>query len=136
MPGRDHESVAAWNDHRQNEGTRVMTFMDKAKDLASKVGDKATQVAGELADKAGPLADKAKPLAEKAKPLLAEKAGPLAEKAGNLAAKGVSAAASSVDKATGGKYHDRIETVTGKLGDVLNRDGGTAPTEEPRPDQP
>jgi hypothetical protein len=96
-----------------------MTFIDKAKDLASKAGDKASQVAGELAEKAGPLA---------------EKAAPLAEKAGSLAAKGVSAAASGVDKATGGKYHDRIETVTGKLGEALNRDGHTDPTEEPKPD--
>ncbi|HEY0808421.1 MAG TPA: antitoxin [Pseudonocardiaceae bacterium] len=105
------------------QGRLNMTFMDKAKDLASKVTDKANQVAGELADKAGPIAEKAKPLAEKA--------APLAEKAGNLAAKGVSAAASSMDKATGGKYHDRIETVTDKLGEALNRDGRTGPTEEP-----
>jgi hypothetical protein len=41
-----------------------------------------------------------------------------------------------MDKATGGKYHDRIETVTGKLGDVLNRDSNTDPTEEPNPNQP
>ena len=99
-----------------------MTFLDKAKDLASKVGERANQVAEELVDKAGPLAEKAKPLAEKAKPL-AEKAAPYAEKAATLAAKGVSTAASTVDKATGGKYHERIENVSGKLGEALNRDG-------------
>lgn len=99
-----------------------MTFKDKAKDLAGKMGDRAKVAAGDLAEKAGPLAEKAKPLAEKAKPL-AEKAGPLAEKAGHLAAKGVSAAASSMDRATHGKYHDKIENVSGKLGKALNRDG-------------
>ena len=88
-----------------------MSFLDKAK-----------QVAEDLVEKAGPLAEKAKPLAEKAKPL-AEKAAPYAEKAADLAAKGMSSAASTMDKATGGKYHDRIETVTGKVAEVLNRDG-------------
>jgi hypothetical protein len=106
----------------------AMTFMDKAKDLASKVTGRANQVANDLAEKAGPIAEKAKPLAEKA--------APLAGKAGNLAAKGVTAAASSVDKATGGKYHDRIETVTGKLGEVLNRDGHTNPPGTEKPEQP
>jgi hypothetical protein len=113
-PGESSPAPRAISD----EGS-AMTFIDKAKDLASKAGDKASQVAGELAEKAAPLA---------------EKAAPLAEKAGSLAAKGVSAAASGVDKATGGKYHDRIETVTGKLGEALNRDGHTGPTEEPKPD--
>lgn len=88
-----------------------MSFLDKAK-----------QVAEDLVEKAGPLAEKAKPLAEKAKPL-AEKAAPYAEKAADLAVKGVSSAASTMDKATGGKYHDRIETVSGKVAEALNRDG-------------
>jgi len=114
--------VAAWNNQLTSKGPDDMTFMDKAKDLASKVTDKANQVAEELAEKAGPLAEKAKPLAEKA--------APLAEKAGNLAAKGVSAAASSVDKATGGKYHDKIETVSGKLGEALTRESPTNPTDD------
>jgi hypothetical protein len=120
-------AVVGGNMEQQADEQRTpeMTFMDKAKDLASKVTDKANQVAEDLAEKAGPLAEKAKPLAEKA--------APLAEKAGNLAAKGVSAAASSMDKATGGKYHDRIETVTGKLGEALNREGRTNPTEDQDP---
>lgn len=101
-----------------------MAFMDKAKDIAAKMSERANQVAGDLAEKAGPLAEKAKPLADKAKPL-ADKAAPYAEKAATLAAKGVSNAASTVDKATGGKYHDRIETVSTKLGDALNRNGTT-----------
>ena len=48
-----------------------------------------------------------------------------------MAAKGVSNAASSVDKATGGKYHDRIENVSGKLGEALNRDGRPERNEGP-----
>jgi phage-related tail protein len=105
-----------------------MSFLDKAKDMASKVAD-------DLAGKAGPLGEKAKPLAEKAKPL-AEKAAPYAEKAATLAAKGVSSAASTVDKATGGKYHDRIESVSGKLGDALNRDGRSTKQEPGAPSAP
>lgn len=95
-----------------------MSFLDKAK-----------QVAEDLVEKAGPLAERAKPLAEKAKPF-AEKAAPYAEKAAGLAAKGVSTAASTVDKATGGKYHDKIENVSGKVAEALNRDGHAGPKKE------
>jgi hypothetical protein len=94
-----------------------MGFLDKAKDLASK-----------MTEKAGPLAEKAKPYAEKA--------APYADKAATLAAKGVSEAASRMDKATGGKYHSKIETVSGKLGDALNRDGTTERTAEPGKSEP
>ncbi len=62
--------------------------------------------------------DKAKELAGQAK----GKAEELAEKAGPSAAKGLDAAKSSLDKATGGKYHDRIESVSGKVEGVLKRD--------------
>jgi antitoxin protein of toxin-antitoxin system len=96
---------------RIEEGDARMGLRDKAKDLATKVTHKATEVAGELADKAGPLAEKAKPLAEKAKPL--------AEKVKPLAAKGISVAASSANKVTGGKYHDKIDNMSEKLGNVL-----------------
>lgn len=98
-----------------------MSFLDKAKDMASKVAD-------DLAGKAGPLSEKAKPLAEKA--------APYAEKAATLAAKGVSSAASTVDKATGGKYHDQIESVSGRLGDALNRDGRATKPESGSPSTP
>ncbi|MER7013332.1 antitoxin [Saccharopolyspora sp. NPDC000359] len=62
--------------------------------------------------------DKAKELANQAK----GKAEELAEKAGPSAAKGLDAAKSSLDKATGGKYHDKIETVSGKVEGVLKRE--------------
>ena len=79
--------------------------------------DKAKQVAEELVEKPrGPDGARrpSRAVAEKAKPL-AEKAAPYAEKAADLAVKGVSSAASTMDKATGGKYHDRIENVSGKV---------------------
>lgn len=89
-----------------------MGFLDKAKDLASK-----------MSEKAGPLAEKAKPYADKA--------APYTGKAATLAAKGVSEAASRVDKATKGKYHSHIETASGKLGDALNRHGNAQHHDEP-----
>lgn len=54
-----------------------------------------------------------------------DKAAPLLEKASVLAAQGLDAAASSIDKATGGKYHDQIEDVSGKVGGMLERVKGS-----------
>ncbi|RRO15453.1 antitoxin [Saccharopolyspora rhizosphaerae] len=68
--------------------------------------------------------DKAKHVADQAK----VKAEELAEKAGPSAAKGLDAAKSSLDKATGGKYHDKIESVSGKVEGVLKR-GSAGPAE-------
>lgn len=53
-----------------------------------------------------------------------EKAGELAHKAGPGAAKGVDSAKAQLDKATGGKYHDRIENVSGKVQDALKKAQG------------
>lgn len=61
--------------------------------------------------------DKAKGLADQAK----GKAGELAEKAGPGASKGIDAAKERVDKATGGKYHDQIESVSNKVEGVINK---------------
>ncbi|MCP3800275.1 hypothetical protein NLX83_13505 [Allokutzneria sp. A3M-2-11 16] len=77
-----------------------MGFLDKAKELAN-----------QAKDKVGPLAEQAK-----------EKAGPLAEKAGGAAARGVDLAASKLDRATRGKYHDKIENVSTRLENVLDPD--------------
>lgn len=81
--------------------------------------------------------DKAKDLANQAK----GKAEEMAEKHGPQAAKGVDAAKSQLDKATGGKYSDKIEGVSNKVQDALNRDqnnGGTGSTgnEQGGPDGP
>ncbi|MDA3650020.1 antitoxin [Saccharopolyspora indica] len=80
--------------------------------------------------------DKAKELANQAK----GKAEELAEKAGPSAAKGLDAAKSSLDKATGGKYHDKIENVSGKVEGMLKREhpDGQQPkaTDDKGPQQP
>ncbi|GAA2828999.1 Rv0909 family putative TA system antitoxin [Crossiella cryophila] len=68
--------------------------------------------------------DKAKELAEQAKEKAAEFAqSPAGDKARELAAKGVDAAASGIDKVTGGKYTDKIETVSNKVEGFLDKDG-------------
>jgi hypothetical protein len=84
-----------------------MNLVDKAKDFASQAKEKADEVRGDLT----------------------EKAGPLAEKAAGIAAKGVTVAAARVDQATGGKYRDKIENVSGKLNEVLTREGHTGESE-------
>ncbi len=93
-------------------------FLHKAGDLAEQAKEKAGPLAEQAKEKAGPLAEQAK-----------EKAGPLAEKAKDAAAKGVNIAAERIDSATGGKYSERIDTVTDKLSGALGKDdapGGTA----------
>jgi hypothetical protein len=84
----------------------------------SKITEKATELAGQAAQAAGPAIDKAKEVAGE----LAEKAGPLVEKAAGIAAQGVSAAAEQIDKVTGGKYADKISSVSSKIEDALDRD--------------
>ncbi|APU12731.1 MULTISPECIES: antitoxin [Actinoalloteichus] len=65
--------------------------------------------------------DKAKELAAQAR----EKAGSVAEKAGDAAAKGVSVVADKADDVTGGKYTEKIESVSEKVEKVLDPDGST-----------
>jgi hypothetical protein len=103
----------------------------------SKITDKAAEIAAQIAAAAGPAKEKATELAATAAaaaaPLAAQakgKAAGLAERAGEVGAKGVSALAEGLDKATGGKYSDRISSVTSKLEDRL--DPGT-PTDTPPP---
>lgn len=79
--------------------------------LAAQIKEKAAELAGQAAAAAGPLAAQAK-----------DRAAELAEKASEAAAQGVSALAESLDKATGGKYSDRISSVTAKLEERLDRD--------------
>lgn len=73
------------------------------------------------------MMDKVKRLASQAR----EKTGPLAKQAKETTAKGVDAAASGVDKATGGRFHDRIEGVSNKVDQALDRDAGKGP-EKPK----
>lgn len=71
-----------------------MSFFDKAKELAEQARDKANELAN----------------------------GPAGDKARELAAKGVDAAASGLDKVTGGKYHDKIESVSSNVEGYLKRE--------------
>jgi hypothetical protein len=111
-------------------------FTDKAAELANKAVAAAAPLVAQAREKAGPLAaqarEKAAPLAaqalEKAGPLAAEakeKAAELADKAGGVAAHGMDTLAKQLDKATGGKYSDKITSVTSKLGDRLDPDKTT-----------
>jgi hypothetical protein len=84
----------------------------------SKLTEKAAELAGQAASAAGPAIEKAKEVASD----LAEKAAPLVEKAAEIAAHGVSAAAEQIDKVTGGKYSDKISSVSSKIEDALDRD--------------
>lgn len=84
----------------------------------SKISEKASELAGQAAQAAGPAIEKAKEVAAE----LAEKAGPLVEKAAVAAAHGVSAAAEQIDKATGGKYSDKISSVSAKIEEALDPD--------------
>jgi hypothetical protein len=83
-----------------------------------KITEKATELAEHAAQAAGPAIVKAKEVASD----LAVKAAPIVGKAAGLAAQGVSAAAEQIDKVTGGKYSDRISSVSSKIEDVLDRD--------------
>jgi len=76
-----------------------MGLTDKAKELA----DAALQKAGELSEVAR------------------EKAPGYLDRAADLAVKATDAAADGVDRATGGRYHDKLEGVAAKVGQSLDR---------------
>ena len=82
-----------------------------------KITEKASELAGQAMEAAGPALERAKAVAED----LAVKAGPYVEKAAVLAAQGVGVAAEQLDKATSGKYSDRISSVSTKIGQALDR---------------
>lgn len=88
-----------------------MVDFNKLKALGNEYLAKATELAEQAKEKAGPLAEQAK-----------EKAGPLADKAKDAAVKGTHKAAETLDSRTGGKYSDKIGTVTGKVDTALRKD--------------
>jgi ElaB/YqjD/DUF883 family membrane-anchored ribosome-binding protein len=120
---------------------------DQAKAKASELTDQAKQRLEQLREKAGPYLDQAKERAgdmkEKAGPMAnqaAGKAGEFAGKAGGAAAHGVESASGALDRATGGKYSDKIKSVADKLGQMLERghqhDNQAAAKDPPaRPDE-
>jgi hypothetical protein len=100
---------------------------DQAKDRLGQLKQKAGPLAEQAKGKASELADKAAPVAAQAK----DKASGAAGKAGDLATTGVTAAAGGLDKVTGGRWHDKIAAVSGKLSQVLHSDDATKNRETP-----
>jgi hypothetical protein len=88
--------------HRCHDGG--MGLREKAKELA----DAALQKAGEYSEKAAEFSDVAR-----------EKAPGYVDRAADMAAKAVDVAATNVDKATGGRFHDKIEVATAKVEQTL-----------------
>jgi hypothetical protein len=96
-----------------------------------------------LTDKAKELTDTALLKAGELSDVAREKAPGYLDRAADLAVKATDAAASGVDRATGGRFHERIEEVTAKVGQSLDRPRPTdAPTvvivepDEPKKDAP
>jgi hypothetical protein len=85
-----------------------MAAFDKLKKFADQAKEKAAPMMADAKEKAGPLATQAK-----------EKAADLASKAAPIAAQGVDKASASIDKATKGKYSDKISDVHGKVNSGL-----------------
>ena len=85
-----------------------------------------------LTDKAKELTDAALLRAGELSEVAREKAPGYLDRAADLAVKATDAAASGVDRATGGRYHDRIEGVTAKVEHSLDRPrAADTPAEEP-----
>jgi hypothetical protein len=74
-----------------------------------------------LTDKAKELTDTALLKAGELSEVAREKAPGYLDRAADLAVKATDAAASGVDRATGGRFHQKIEEVTAKVGASLDR---------------
>lgn len=94
-----------------------MGITDKAKELA----DLALEKAGTYSEKATELAGKAGERASELSETAREKAPSYVDRAAELAGKAVDATAAGVDKVTQGRFHDKIEAATGKVGETLDR---------------
>ena len=97
-----------------------MGITDKAKELA----DIALEKAGEYSELA---AEKASELAGAAR----EKAPGYLDRAAELAGKAVDATAAGVDKATGGRFHEKIDSAHDKVEETLGRAKGAAKDTDP-----
>jgi hypothetical protein len=107
-----------------------MGVTDKAKDLA----DIALEKLGEYSEKATELAGKAGVKAAELTETAREKAPAYIDRATEFAGKAVGATAAGVDKATQGRYSDKIGSVSGKVGATLDRaraGGGAKAADEP-----
>ena len=121
VPGRGERALMRSDQGSAREGG-IMTEPGKITAKAAELAAQAAAAAGPLKDKAAELAGTAAaaagPIASQAK----DRAAELAERAAELGAKGVSALAESIDKVTGGKYSDKISSVTSKLEEKLDPD--------------
>jgi vacuolar-type H+-ATPase subunit H len=97
---------------REKAGPIVEQAREKAGPIVEQAINKASPYAEMVAEKAGPIVEQAK-----------VKAAPYVEKALPYAVKGVETVVVTADKATGGRYHDKIESVGQLIGDALNRNG-------------
>jgi hypothetical protein len=93
-----------------------MGITDKAKEFADVALEKAGEYSEKAAEKAAELSDVAR-----------EKAPRYVDRAADIAVKAVDATAAGVDKATRGRFHEKLEGATSKVGESLDR---------PRPGRP
>ncbi len=113
-----------------------MALTDKAKEVADtaltrlgEYGEKAAELAEQARERAPEYVDKAVEFAGQAR----ERAPEYVDRAVELAGKAADATAAGVDKATGGRFHDRIDAAHGRIGETLDRartpkgPGGPAP---------
>ena len=87
-------------------------MLDKLKKMADQAKVKAAPMAQQAMEKAGPMAEQAK-----------EKATELASKAAPAVSQGVGKAAGSLDKATKGRYSDKIDKVQGVVHQTAQKVG-------------
>jgi len=105
-----------------------MAAFDKLKKFADQAKEKAGPILTDAKEKAGPLANQAK-----------EKAAELATKAAPIAAQGVDKASAGLDKATKGKYTDKITGVHDKVNSGITSAGEAAhkiASDEPTASEP
>ena len=88
----------------------VDNALRKVGEYSEKASDRATGLAEEAAKKAGELTEVAR-----------EKAPGYLDRAAELACKAADATADGVDKVTGGRYHDKIDSVHDKVDETLHR---------------
>ena len=87
-------------------------MLDKLKKIADQAKEKAGPMAQQAKEKAGPMAGQAK-----------EKATELASKAAPAVSQGVDKAAGSLDKATKGRYTEKIDKVQGVVHQTAQKVG-------------
>jgi hypothetical protein len=88
----------------------VDNALRKVGEYSEKAGERATGLAGDAAKKASELTEVAR-----------EKAPGYLDRAAEIAGKAAGATAEGVDKATGGRYHNKIDSVHGKVDVTLHR---------------